>query len=141
MSSEDYRKNIDPAMEAILNYKPGTTFADLVAEATSGRDVSVFVKKYREFRTNPQRRFINTEADINRFGYFLLDAKRIDDAIEIFKLNVEYYPNSANVYDSLGDALQAAGKKDEAIKAYEKALTIDPNYPSSLENLKKLRGQ
>jgi tetratricopeptide (TPR) repeat protein len=140
-SSEDYRKNIDPALEAVFNYKPGTTFADLVAEATSGRDVSVFVKKYREFRTNPQRRFINTEADINRFGYFLLNAKRIDDAIEIFKLNVEYYPNSANVYDSLGDALQAAGKKDEAIKAYEKALTIDPNYPSSLENLKKLRGQ
>lgn len=140
-SSEDYRKNIDPPMEAILNYKPGTNFADLTAEATSGRDLSVFTKKYREFKTNPQRRFINTEADINRFGYFLLNAKRLDEAVEIFKLNVEYYPNSANVYDSLGDALQAAGKKDEAIRAYEKALSIDPNYPSSLENLKKLKGQ
>jgi tetratricopeptide (TPR) repeat protein len=141
LSSEDYRKNIDPAMEAVFNYKPGTTFADLVAEATSGRELSVFVKKYRDFKANPQRRFANTEADINRFGYFLLNAKRIDEAVEIFKLNVEFYPNSANVYDSLGDAYQAAGKKDEAIKAYEKALTIDPNYPSSLENLKKLKGQ
>lgn len=141
MSSEDYRKNIDPPLEAILNYKPGTTFADLTAEATSGRDLSVFIKKYREFKANPQRRFINTESPLNQFGYQLLNARRIDEAIEIFKLNVEYYPNSANVYDSLGDAYQAAGKKDEAVKAYEKALSINPNYPSSLEAIKKLKGQ
>ncbi|HSK72797.1 MAG TPA: tetratricopeptide repeat protein [Pyrinomonadaceae bacterium] len=35
---------------------------------------------------------------------------------------------------------QAPGKKEKAIKAYEKALTIDPNFPSSLENLRKLKG-
>jgi len=141
LSSEDYRKNIDPAMDAVFNYKPGTTFADLTNEATSGRDLSVFIKKFREFKANPQHRFIDTEAPLNQFGYFLLGAKRIDEAIEIFKLNAEYYPASANVYDSLGDAYQAAGKKEEAIKAYEKALSINPNYPSSLENLKKLKNQ
>jgi tetratricopeptide (TPR) repeat protein len=140
-SSEDYRKNIDPAFEAILNYKPGTSFADLTAEATSNRNISIFIKKYRDFKANPQRRFINTESPINQFGYFLLGAKRFDEAIEIFKLNVEYYPNSANVYDSLGDAYQAANRKEEAIKAYEKALSIDPTYPSSLENLRRLKGQ
>lgn len=141
ISSEDYRKNIDPPLEAIFNYKPGTNFADLTAEATSGRDISEFIKKYREFRANPQHRFINTESPINQFGYFLLNNKRINEAVEIFKLNVESYPNSANVYDSLGDALQAAGKKEEAIKSYEKALSIDPNYPSALESLRKLKGQ
>jgi len=128
-------------MEAILAYKPGTSYADLVAEATANRDISVFVKKYREFKANPQRRFINTESPMNQFGYSLLGAKRIDEAIEIFKLNVEFYPNSANVYDSLGDAYQAAGRKEEAIKAYEKALSIDPNYASSAENLRRLKGQ
>lgn len=140
-SSEDYRKNIDPPFEAILNYKLGTSYADLEAEARKGGDIAVFIKKYREFKANPQRRFISTESGINQFGYTLLGAKRVDDAIEIFKLNVEYYPNSANVYDSLGDAYQAAGKKEEAVKAYEKALSIDPNYPSSLENLRRLKGQ
>ena len=140
-SSEDYRKNIDPPFQAILEYKPGTTYADLEAEARKGGEISSFIKKYREFRSNPQRRFISTESGINQFGYALLNGKRIDDAIEIFKLNVEYYPNSANVYDSLGDAFQAAGRKEEAIKAYEKAISIDPNYASSLENLRKLKGQ
>lgn len=141
ISSEDYRKNIDSPMEAIFRYKPGTTFADLVAEATSGRDLAIFIKKYREFKANSEHRFIQTESQMNQFGYFLLNAKKINEAIEIFKLNVEFYPNSANVYDSLGDALQAAGKKDEAIKSYEKALLINPNYPSSLESLRKLKGQ
>ena len=128
-------------MEAIFNYKPGTTFADLTAEATSGRDISEFIKKYREYRSNPQHRFINTESPLNQFGYFLLNNKKVNEAVEIFKLIVESYPNSANVYDSLGDALQTAGKKEEAIKAYEKALSINPNYPSSLESLRKLKGQ
>lgn len=141
LSSENYRKNIDPALDAVFNYKPGTTFADLTNEATSGRDLSVFIKKFREFKANSQHRFIDTEMPLNRFGYFLLNAKKFDEAIEIFKLNAEYYPQSANVYDSLGDAYQAAGKKEEAIKAYEKALSINPNYPSSLENLRKLKGQ
>ena len=140
-SSEDYRNNIDPAMNEVFSYKPGTTYADLVAEATKSKDISNFVKKYHEFRSDPRHRFIDTESPMNQFGYQLLGAKRIDDAIEIFKLNVEAYPKSANVYDSLGDALQAAGKKEEAIKSYEKALTIDPNYPTSLENLRKLKGQ
>jgi hypothetical protein len=141
MTSADYQSNIDPAMEAILNYKPGTSYADVVAEARNNRDISVFIKKYRDFRNNPQRKFINTEDRMNQFGYQLLEAKRIDDAIEVFKLNVEAYPQSANVYDSLGDAYQAAGKKEEAIKAYEKALSINPAYASSLENLRRLKGQ
>lgn len=141
MTSADYRDNVDPAFEAILGYKPGTTYNELTAEARSGRDIAVFIKKYREFKSNPQRKFFNTESPMNQFGYNLLNAKRIDDAIEIFKLNAEAYPQSANVYDSLGDAYQAAGKKDEAIKAYEKALAIDPNYRTSIEALKKLKGQ
>ena len=61
------------------------------------------------------------------------------DAVEIFKLNVESYPSSANVYDSLGDALVAAGRTDEAMRSYEKALSIDPTYPSSIDALKRLR--
>jgi tetratricopeptide (TPR) repeat protein len=72
---------------------------------------------------------------INRLGYTLLAKKRTADAIEIFKLNAESYPASANVYDSLGDALSAAGRTDEAIKSYEKALSTQifnrPSMPLS----------
>ncbi len=138
-SSQDYINSRDPALEAVFNYKPGVSYADLVNEATNGKDISVFIKKYREFKNNPQRKYFETETEMNRFGYVLLNSKRIDEAIEIFKLNVEYYPMSANVYDSLGEAFVLKGNKESAIKNYEKVLELNPNTPSAIDALKKLK--
>jgi len=70
----------------------------------------------------------------------LLAKGRLPQAAAELTPLVSKYPKSANVYDSLGDAYQAAGRKDDAIKSYEKALAIDPNYPSSVESIRKLRG-
>ena len=141
MSSEDYRLGRDPAFQAVLDYSLAASFPEILAEAQRTSDVNTFVTKYRAFKANPKHRFIDTEGPINRAGYWLLERKRVPEAVEIFKLNAEYYPKSANVYDSLGDAYQAAGNKVEAIKAYEKALSIDPTYPSSIDALKRLRVQ
>ena len=141
MSSEDYRLGRDPAFQAVLDYSPAAGFQEILAEAQRTGDVGTFISKYRKFKSDPKHRFVDTEGPINRAGYWLLERKRVPEAVEVFKLNVEYYPNSANVYDSLGDAYQAAGNKEEAIKAYTKALSIDPTYPTSIEALKKLRAQ
>jgi tetratricopeptide (TPR) repeat protein len=141
LSSEDYRNSRDPMLQAVFDYVPGSTMADIIAEAAKQNDVAGFVKKYREFKANPKNKFADTEAQINRFGYALLQRQKAGEAIEVFKLNVESYPESANVYDSLGDAYRAAGKKDEAVRSYEKALSINPQMPSSIDSLKKLKGQ
>jgi len=37
---------------------------------------------------------------------------------------VQNYPDSANVYDSLADALEAAGKLDEAQRNLQKAVDL-----------------
>jgi tetratricopeptide (TPR) repeat protein len=139
-NSSDYREGRDPALQAVFDYVPGASFADLVGAAAAQKDVAGFVGKYRAFKSDPKNRFVETEAAMNTFGYTLLRAQRVADAVEVFKLNAEAYPNSANVYDSLGDALAAAGRRDDAIKSYEKALSIDPNYSSSLTSLQKLKG-
>ena len=141
ISSEDYRAGRDTAMQAILEYVPGSALSELIQKATTQKDLAEFTPKYRAFRASPKSKYVNSETVMNQFGYTLLARQRVADAIEVFKLNVEAYPNSANVYDSLGDAYQAAGRKEDAIKAYEKALSIDPNYNSSLENLRRLKAQ
>ena len=141
ISSEDYRSGKDPILQAALDYVPGSALSDLIDAAMSQKDIAEFVPKYKAFKANPKSKFVDSEAAINRFGYALIEKQRVADAIEIFKLNAEAYPKSANVYDSLGDAYQAAGRKEEAIKAYEKALTIDPSFSTSLENLRRLKGQ
>ena len=69
---------------------------------------------------------------VNQMGYQSLFADRFDEAIEIFKTNVERYPDSANVYDSLAEAYERSGKLELAAPLYEKAQTLgqqnqDPN--------------
>jgi tetratricopeptide (TPR) repeat protein len=140
LTSQDYRAGRDPAFQAILDYTPGASLGEMIEAAAARKDIADFVGKYKAYKRDSKHKFVDTEAVMNRFGYTLLQAKRVAEAIEIFQLNVEAYPNSPNGYDSLGDALTAAGRKEEAIKSYEKALSLDPNFASSLEALRKLRG-
>jgi len=65
-----------------------------------------------------------TEADVNNLGYQLLQAGKKDEAIAMFRKNVKDHPDSWNVYDSLGEALAAAGDKKAAIDNYSKALAM-----------------
>jgi uncharacterized protein len=72
------------------------------------------------------------EVLINQMGYQSLFAERSDEAIAIFKTNVERYPDSANVYDSLAEAYERTGRLELAAPLYEKAHTLgqrnqDPN--------------
>ncbi|MEO1082717.1 MAG: alpha/beta hydrolase-fold protein, partial [Acidobacteriota bacterium] len=62
------------------------------------------------------------EATINGLGYRALGAGEVDRAIEIFNANVERFPASANVYDSLGEAVEASGALEKALELYRKAI-------------------
>ena len=79
------------------------------------------------------------EADLNTAGYDLLAAKKIDQAIEVFKLNVKLFPDSWNVYDSLGEAYAAAGNTKDAIANYEKSIQLNPKSQSGKDVLAKLQ--
>ena len=80
-----------------------------------------------------------TEVEINNVGYRLMADKKLEQAIEIFKLNTQLYPESFNTWDSLGEALANAGKKTEAIENYEKSLKLNPNSESGKTALAKLK--
>jgi tetratricopeptide (TPR) repeat protein len=81
----------------------------------------------------------STEAEINTIGYRLMANKKLEQAIEVFKLNTQLYPESFNTWDSLGEAYAAAGKKTEAIENYEKSLKLNPNSESGKTALAKLK--
>ncbi|HJQ10213.1 MAG TPA: serine hydrolase [Gemmatimonadaceae bacterium] len=65
------------------------------------------------------------ESLLNDLGYYLLDQSRIDDAIRAFRANIAAYPESANVYDSIGDAYLAGGHRTAARDAYRRATELD----------------
>jgi tetratricopeptide (TPR) repeat protein len=78
------------------------------------------------------------EGRLNYIGYSLLEQKNIAAAIAVFKANVELYPQSSNVYDSLGEAYMANGEKELAIANYKKSLELNPQNKHAVEMLKKL---
>lgn len=67
-----------------------------------------------------------TEADLNNYGYQLLGQRDYDKAIEILTLNTKKHPESANVWDSLGEAYAIKGDNKNAIKNFKKALSLNP---------------
>lgn len=66
------------------------------------------------------------EAQINTYGYQLAGAGNIDKAIEVFVLNTNRYPKSANAWDSLGEAYYNKGDKKNAIASFKKSLSLNP---------------
>ncbi|MCH8126804.1 serine hydrolase [candidate division KSB1 bacterium] len=97
------------------------------------------LKKYTDLKNEKEDPPVS-EQSINNLGYTLLRLKRINDAVEIFKLNVYEYPESFNVYDSLGESYMVNGDTTLAIEYYEKSIEINPKNTNGMEMLKKLRG-
>ena len=60
----------------------------------------------------------------NGLGYALLGQRKFKESELVFNMNIRNYPNSFNVYDSMGDFYDATGEKAKAIDCYKKALSI-----------------
>ena len=78
------------------------------------------------------------ENETNLLGYQLLQDGNAKDAVEVFKLNVDAYPASANTYDSLSDGYLALGNREEALRYAEKAIEMIPKDAEAPDNLKTL---
>jgi predicted alpha/beta superfamily hydrolase len=98
---------------------------------------------YRELSSRYGYEIPPAENAMNNLGYQLLGEKKVAEAIVVFKRNVELYPTSANVYDSLGDGYEADNKLDLATENVQKAVEVgtkidDPSLGAYKEHLKRL---
>ncbi|REJ76109.1 MAG: hypothetical protein DWQ47_10835 [Acidobacteria bacterium] len=119
LTSEQYRKGIDPSMEAILSFSNGPAPFELIQRTLVGDGLTAAIDLLREFKADKKNKYLDTERFVNNFGYQLLLEKKFEDAIRVFKLNTEYYPDRANPYDSLGEAYEAADQLELAKISYE----------------------
>jgi predicted Zn-dependent protease len=81
----------------------------LIADA---RSTQAALQKYSDIKQSGSFEYDVDEGTLNQLGYHLLQSGRKEDAIQIFKRNVEEYPKSSNVYDSMGEAYALRGKKN-----------------------------
>lgn len=81
------------------------------------------------------------ERMVNTLGYQYLFQDKLQEAITVFKWNVQHYPGSWNVYDSLGEAYAKKGETRLAIENYEKSIVMNPNNTNGIEIVKKLKAK
>lgn len=102
------------------------------------RGVAAAVAQYRELRKSQPGRYDFAEPELNALGYELLFTGRVREAVEIFKLNVETYPEGFNTYDSLAEAYLAAGDRELAVKNYRRSLELNPQNANATAALKRI---
>lgn len=132
----------EKAIDAILANKPYEPLKQPISHALYsifGNDIEKAVNTYHALKANKVDEYDFSENELNNLGYVFLEEKNTEAAIAIFKLNTKAYPNSANAFDSLAEALISDNQKQAAQLALEKALTIDPDLTSATKQLSKLK--
>lgn len=81
------------------------------------------------------------EGEMNNAGYRFLQMGKVKEAIAVFKLNVASFPDSGNVYDSLGEAYLKDGNNKLAAKNYKKAVELDPENSNAIAILKDIQSK
>ena len=100
--------------------------------------IKAAIRHYHDLKTDAEEDYDFREPSLNLLGYVLLGMDEIEAAIEIFKLNAQAYPESFNVYDSLGDAYLELGDKTAAIQNFARSLELNPNNHSAIEKMSRL---
>lgn len=119
---------------------PKPSIAQVLYQAIKEGGIQAAAARYRKLKAEQPEQYDFREQELNALGYALMnEAKKTNEAIEVFRLNVEAYPKSANVHDSLAEAYAKDGQKALAIQYYQKALEIDPKNANAAKQLEKLR--
>lgn len=96
--------------------------------------------RYREITDgNLRNAYYYSAGTLIQAGYKLLANDRVDDALRVFHLETEEYPEDWNAFDSYGEALLKVGLKGPAIENYERARALDPGQESPRKALLQLR--
>jgi len=122
-------------------YDQRKSIAETLSATIASSGIDDATKQYRDFKTAAPATYNFDEDELNTLGYQLIQLKKLAEAIRIFQLNVEAYPQSSNVYDSLGEAYMDDGKKSEAIANYRRSLAINPKNRNAVGMLQKLNSQ
>lgn len=133
-------RNIENSILAVLYDKPFNEPKESLARATG---ILAEEGKYAEaltfFESNlDNEQYDVRESEINELGYQFMYAKNMEGAAKVFKVNMERYPNSFNVYDSYAEAMLYSGKRKQAIKYYKRSLELNPENQNGKDMLARM---
>lgn len=128
-------------VELIGVHKPKKSIVDTLLTVAIEKGSEKCKDVYYALKDEGEETYNLKESQLNIVGYNLLQMGKNKEAIEVFKVNCEEFPKSANVYDSLGEAYMIDGNTKLAIKNYEKSLKLNPNNDNAKKMLEQLKQQ
>ncbi len=134
----DFAKGVRAILYGQEPTPPKRSFLHDLREIARNQGVDAAIDQYKRMKAANSPKYEYNEGVLNSLGYDLLEKDRVSDAITIFKLNVEEYPKSANVYDSIAEGYAKAGNKQLAIENYKRSLELDPKNQGAIDHLKEL---
>jgi tetratricopeptide (TPR) repeat protein len=114
------------------------SIAEALSATIASSSVDAAAQQYHHLNAAEPATYNFEENELNTLGYDLLRSRKFDQAIRIFQLNVEAYPQSGNVYDSLAEAYMDDGNKSQAITDYRESLQKNPKNRNAVQMLQKL---
>lgn len=140
---QDNLYDFNNAIQAILDGRPyqqpkksvGSLFKGKLDSLSGKQLLSLYQQLKKKY--SDQYNFDN-EAALNMIGYDYLGRKKVDDAIVIFEYNTRLFPQSGNVFDSLGEAYYRKGDKQKALLNYKRSLELDPSNVTAKQVIEEL---
>lgn len=113
--------------------------ADALQEVIDRDGLTTATMRFADWKATNFAEFYPDESQLNLLGYRYLGTDKVAEAIAVLRWNAQLFPRSANVYDSLGEALLRDGQGDQSIANYEKSLQLDPNNKNAVAMLAELK--
>lgn len=119
----------------------GASAAALVERAIEEEGVEAARSEFERLRSEGSEGDRFDEEELVDLGYRLLHAGRIAEAVAVFEMAVEAFPESWSALDSLGEALVYAGDGEGAVLSYERSLELNPGNENAAWKLRMVDGQ
>ncbi|NUO78533.1 serine hydrolase [candidate division KSB1 bacterium] len=121
-----------------LGYEAYNSASAILAQTARKKGVSAALAQFHELRQANSSYHLN-ESAVNELGYLMMRMHRMEDALQLFQLNVESFPASWNVYDSYAEAQLRNGNRELAAENYAKSLALNANNSGAKQILSQLR--
>lgn len=114
------------------------SIGETLEEVVEREGIAAAVERYHELASDSPEAYEFAISELNKLGYKLLQRDRVEEALEIFRLNLSAHPESAGALDSLAEAYAKAGDYPAAIEHARRSLGIEPGEPATMALLQWL---
>jgi len=133
------KPDLDKMLAKIETIAGLPSIAEPLLKTIAEKDVQSAIRQYHELKAAQPEAYDFSEDELKSVAYKLFQMKKLKEAIEVLKLNVDMNPESFSAYDSLAEAYMFNGDQELAAQYFEKSLALNRFNWNAAENLKKLK--